>query len=144
MELKIGSISTGSKEATIAAFEILKMGGNAFDAGVSAVFCSMVSEYCLTGIGGGGAILVCPNDNKNLLYDCFVQTAEINNINNLEFIKKVVDFGDTKQIFHIGKGSAAVPGTIAGLLKVHKEKYYDPYLIWNLISLQIFLRKYKF
>ena len=30
------------------------------------------------------------------------------------------------------------------LLKVHKEKYSDPYLIWNLISLQIFLRKYRF
>ena len=25
----------------------------------------------------------------------------------------------------------------------HKEEYCDPYLIWNLISLQIFLRKYK-
>ena len=30
------------------------------------------------------------------------------------------------------------------LLKKHKEEYCDPYLIWNLISLQIFLRKYKF
>ena len=30
------------------------------------------------------------------------------------------------------------------LLSRHKEKYCDPYLIWNLISLQIFLRKYKF
>ena len=30
------------------------------------------------------------------------------------------------------------------LLEKHKEKYCDPYLIWNLISLQIFLRKYNF
>tara|TARA_Y100000992_G_scaffold293385_1_gene251954 strand:- start:15299 stop:17083 length:1785 start_codon:yes stop_codon:yes gene_type:complete len=30
------------------------------------------------------------------------------------------------------------------LLKKHKEVYCDPYLIWNLISLQIFLRKNKF
>ena len=30
------------------------------------------------------------------------------------------------------------------LLKNHKEKYSDPYLIWNLISLQIFLRKFNF
>ena len=29
------------------------------------------------------------------------------------------------------------------LIKKHKEEYCDPYLIWNLISLQIFLRKYK-
>ena len=30
------------------------------------------------------------------------------------------------------------------LLSKHKEDYCDPYLIWNLISLQIFLRKHKF
>jgi asparagine synthase (glutamine-hydrolysing) len=30
------------------------------------------------------------------------------------------------------------------LLKLHKEKYYDPYLLWNVISMQIFLRKYRF
>ena len=30
------------------------------------------------------------------------------------------------------------------LLKKHKDEYCDPYLIWNLISLQIFLRKNKF
>jgi asparagine synthase (glutamine-hydrolysing) len=30
------------------------------------------------------------------------------------------------------------------LLKKHKEEYCDPYLIWNLISLQIFLRKHNF
>ena len=29
------------------------------------------------------------------------------------------------------------------LITRHKEEYCDPYLIWNLISLQIFLRKYK-
>ena len=30
------------------------------------------------------------------------------------------------------------------LILKHKEEYCDPFLIWNLISLQIFLRKYKF
>lgn len=30
------------------------------------------------------------------------------------------------------------------LLQTHKDQYSDPYLIWNLISLQIFLRKFKF
>ena len=29
-------------------------------------------------------------------------------------------------------------GECQKLIKKHKEKYYDPYLIWNLISLQIF------
>ena len=30
------------------------------------------------------------------------------------------------------------------LIHKHKKEYYDPFLIWNLISLQIFLRKFKF
>ena len=30
------------------------------------------------------------------------------------------------------------------LIYKHKNEYFDPYMIWNLISLQIFLRKYKF
>ena len=30
------------------------------------------------------------------------------------------------------------------LIEKHKKEYCDPYLIWNLISLQIFLRKHKF
>ena len=30
------------------------------------------------------------------------------------------------------------------LIDKHKDEYFDPYIIWNLISLQIFLRKYRF
>ena len=30
------------------------------------------------------------------------------------------------------------------LIDKHQREYCDPYLIWNLISLQIFLRKHKF
>ena len=29
------------------------------------------------------------------------------------------------------------------LLDTHKKKYFDPYLLWNLINIQIFLREYK-
>tara|TARA_B100000989_G_scaffold118173_1_gene86969 strand:- start:1277 stop:3061 length:1785 start_codon:yes stop_codon:yes gene_type:complete len=29
------------------------------------------------------------------------------------------------------------------LLDAHKKKYFDPYLLWNLINLQIFLREYR-
>tara|TARA_Y100001958_G_C21238325_1_gene565321 strand:- start:153 stop:1934 length:1782 start_codon:yes stop_codon:yes gene_type:complete len=32
----------------------------------------------------------------------------------------------------------------SNLLNKHKHKYFDPYLIWNLVSLQIFLRKFRF
>ena len=53
--LKYGAIAGGEKSTVDAAFQILENGGNAFDAAVGAVFTSMVSEYTLTGPGGGGA-----------------------------------------------------------------------------------------
>ena len=40
-----GIVATGSKEATQAGAEILRAGGNAFDAAVAAVFTSMTSEF---------------------------------------------------------------------------------------------------
>ena len=58
--MKYGAIAGGEKSTVQTAFEILKNGGNAFDAAVGAVFTSMVSEFNLTGPGGGGAFLAGP------------------------------------------------------------------------------------
>ena len=55
--MKYGMISTGSKEASEAAQEILKLGGNAFDASIAAVMTSMTSEVNLTSMAVGGAML---------------------------------------------------------------------------------------
>ncbi len=51
--MKYGMISTGSKEASEAALEILNCGGNAFDASIAAVTTSMTSEVNLTSMAGG-------------------------------------------------------------------------------------------
>ena len=50
--MKYGMIATGSKEASHAALDILKLGGNAFDASISAVITSMTSEVNLTSMPG--------------------------------------------------------------------------------------------
>ncbi len=69
--MKYGAIAGGEKSTVHAASVILENGGNAFDAAVGAVFTSMVSEYNLTGAGGGGArggfgrdegVPICPDD----------------------------------------------------------------------------------
>ena len=70
--MKYGMISTGSKEASEAALEILKLGGNAFDASIAAVMASMTSEVNLTSMAGGGALLAYINGQKPILYDFFV------------------------------------------------------------------------
>ena len=114
-------ISTGSKEATQAGVEILKAGGNAFDAAVAAVFASMTSEFALTGAGGGGAMMIYKPDAEPVLYDFFVDTPFRTGKEKLDFFGVEVDFGDSTQTFHIGKGSAAVPGTLLGLVIVQEQ-----------------------
>ena len=116
-----GIVSTGSKEATNAAVDILKLGGNAFDAAVSAVFTSMTSEFALTGVGGGGAMMISTPNKKPILFDFFVDTPSVDGKKELDFFGIQVDFGDSSQLFHIGKGSAAVPGTLMGLISIQKK-----------------------
>ena len=72
--MKYGSIAGGDKTTVESALDILKCGGNAFDAAVGAVFTSMVSEFTLTGPGGGGALLACPAGEDPILFDFFVDT----------------------------------------------------------------------
>ena len=119
--MKFGSIATGSKGALITAEDILKEGGNAFDAGIGAVFTSMVSEFALTGAGGGGILMGMEEGQLPMVYDFFVD-CPINNDSEIDFKKISVDFGNTAQDFHIGKGSTAIPGNIEGLLSIHQNK----------------------
>ena len=119
--MKYGSIATGDKTTANAAMEILKDGGNAFDAAVCAVFTSMTSEYSLTGACGGGVMLAYPKDSVPIIFDFFVHTPENNSLKNLDFFRIAVDFGPASQFFHIGKGSVAVPGNTIGLLHIHSR-----------------------
>ena len=119
--MKYGSIATGDKTTANAAMEILKDGGNAFDAAVCAVFTSMTSEYSLTGACGGGVMLAYPKDSVPIIFDFFVHTPENNSLKNLDFFRIKVDFGPASQFFHIGKGSVAVPGNTIGLLHIHSR-----------------------
>ena len=119
--MKYGAIAGGEKSTVQAAFNIMENGGNAFDAAVGAVFTSMVSEYCLTGPGGGGAFLASPVNAEPILFDFFVDTPHPQPEKELDFFSIIVDFGPSQQQFHIGQGSVAIPGNIAGLLKVHQR-----------------------
>ncbi len=54
------AVSAGHPLVTSAAMEILQAGGNAFDAGVAAMFVGGVVEQDLYGLGGEGLVLVYP------------------------------------------------------------------------------------
>lgn len=119
-----GVIATGHAAVTEAAATILRGGGNAFDAAVGAGFASAVAEPGLTSLGGGGFLLAHRSDGQSVLFDFFVNTpgTGLDTIpDDPHFVPATIRFGGSDQVFHVGRGSIAVPGTLAGLLHVHRR-----------------------
>jgi gamma-glutamyltranspeptidase / glutathione hydrolase len=115
------SIAAGHDKTVEAGIEILRLGGNAFDAVVAAVLASCVCEPALTSLAGGGFLLAHTAEGHNTLFDFFTQTPRQKRP-DVDFYPAEVDFGGgVTQEFHIGLGSMAVPGTLGGLFQVHQK-----------------------
>ena len=114
-------VAGGHKDTVESASNILKEGGNAFDAAIAGVFASMSCEYLYTGAASGGAMLVKKNGFSADIIDFFVETPPINPSKVKDFKAINADFGNTKQEFNIGAGSVGIPGTLPGLIHIHKE-----------------------
>ncbi|PZV05883.1 MAG: gamma-glutamyltransferase [Leptolyngbya sp.] len=117
-----GAIAAGHALTAEAGAEMLRQGGNAFDAAIAAAFTACVTESALTSLAGGGFLLAHTAAGENRLFDFFCQTPQSKAIGRSpDFYPIHANFGDTTQEFHIGLGSMAVPGAIAGLLHVHHK-----------------------
>jgi gamma-glutamyltranspeptidase/glutathione hydrolase len=115
-------VATGHPEVSQAGAEVLRGGGNAFDAAVAAGFASAVAEPALTSLGGGGFLLAHTADGERVLFDFFVDSpGRGRDTSALEphFVPVTVRFPGSDQVFNVGRGSVAVPGTLKGLLHVH-------------------------
>ena len=132
------AISGGHQKTIEAAEIILTQGGNAVDAAIAAYLVSFISEPCMASIGAGGFAMV--NDTRSIkLIDFFCQTPKSKKkVASLDFYPIVVDFGNTKEEFHIGKGSVAVPGAVAGIFKMHEiwgkiplKEIFEPSIQWS-------------
>ncbi len=120
---KKGAIAAGDELTAEAGYEILKAGGNAFDGAVAATLMSFVASSTITSMGGGGFMVSRPSESPPVLFDFFTQTPGAKRkADEIEFFPVIVDFGDKTQEFHVGMGTAAVPGNLAGLYRIY-EKY---------------------
>jgi gamma-glutamyltranspeptidase/glutathione hydrolase len=118
----LGSVAAGHPLTAAAAADALRAGGNAFDAALAAMCAACVAEPVLASLGGGGFLLARSADTAPSLFDFFAQTPQHRRpAQELDFYPILADFGDATQEFHIGQGSIATPGTIAGILAIHRE-----------------------
>ncbi len=119
--------ATGHELVSGAAKDILRAGGNAFDAVVAAGFAGAVAEQTLTSLGGGGFLLArtaaTQRPSEEIFFDFFVDTPGrgLGREVDPHFFPVTVDFGGSTQDFNIGLGSVAVPGMLKGLLHVHER-----------------------
>jgi gamma-glutamyltranspeptidase/glutathione hydrolase len=119
-----GVVASGHRQVTAAAAEILRAGGNAFDAVVAAGFAAAVAEPALTSLGGGGFLLARTAQGRAVLFDFFVDTPGRGlRAGELEphFLPVTVRFPGSEQIFNVGMGSVAVPGALKGYLHAHRR-----------------------
>lgn len=117
-----GLIAAGHEQAAEAAAEVLRLGGNAFDAVVAAGFASAVCEPGFTSLAGGGFLLARRAGASDVLVDFFVDTPGRGlppDHPDPVFEEVAVTFAAAVQSFHCGPGSVAVPGVLAGYLHVH-------------------------
>ena len=114
---------------------MLRAGGNAFDAALAAGFAAAVAEPMFTSLGGGGFLLARSRGGREVLFDFFVDTPGRGLPgHDLEphFLPVTVHFPASEQVFHVGLGSVAVPGTLRGFLHVHERLGSLP--LWQVVA----------
>ena len=117
-----GCVAAGHPVTADAGMAALRAGGNAFDAVLAALLAACVAEPVLASPGGGGFLLALPAGGDARLYDFFVHTPKQRRPpDEAQAFEVVTDWGTAQQAFHIGLGTAATPGMIAGLFAVHRE-----------------------
>lgn len=116
-----GAVAAGHQATADAAAEILRAGGNAFDATIAAAFMACVAESVLASCGGGGFATVRTAAGETEVLDFFVQTPRTKTTGPVDFREVHADFGPATQKFHIGQGATATPGLVPGLFALHQN-----------------------
>jgi gamma-glutamyltranspeptidase / glutathione hydrolase len=117
------TVAAGHPLVVEIALDILRRGGNAFDAAIAGGFAACVAEPLLTSLGGGGFLLARTATGRETLFDFFVDTPGLGLHGSLKphFFPITVNFAGSPQDFNIGLGSVAVPGNLQGFLHVHGQ-----------------------
>ena len=112
-----GVVAAGHPLTAAAGAEVLRAGGNAVDAAVAAVLTSVVVESMMTGLGGGGYLMVAPPDADPVLLDFFVEAPGrgADPADRAPLRTADVYFDEVLQVFGIGAPSCAVYGVPAGV-----------------------------
>ncbi|XP_053375774.1 glutathione hydrolase 1 proenzyme-like [Mercenaria mercenaria] len=107
------AVATGIEECSNVGLQMLEKGGNAVDAAVASMFCMGVINAEISGLGGGGFMLVHDHKiEKSEVFD-FRETAPAG-------VKSSIYKADNSRM-KLGATSVAVPGELMGMEKAHTK-----------------------
>lgn len=111
------AVSSAHPLASMVGAEIMKQGGNAFDAAIAVQYTLAVVYPNAGNIGGGGFMVARKKDGKNLALD-YRETAPLKSTKDmyLDSLGNAIE-----HLSKNGRLAAGVPGTIAGLFETHKH-----------------------
>jgi gamma-glutamyltranspeptidase/glutathione hydrolase len=111
------AVAAGHPATAATALEILTEGGTAADAAVAASLASCAAEVVMTGLAGGGyALWYDAASGEVSLLDFFVAVPGLERPEGPTDVSALeVPFGDELITYHVGVGTFAVPGVVAGL-----------------------------
>ncbi|SFM20490.1 gamma-glutamyltransferase [Marinobacter zhejiangensis] len=107
-----GMVATSHTLATEVALEVLKSGGNAIDAAVTAGFALAVTQPRSGNIGGGGFMLIAPGDSSPVTAIDYRETAPAAATETMFQDENGDAVTERSRFTHLAAG---VPGTVAGL-----------------------------
>ncbi|KAF8893384.1 gamma-glutamyltranspeptidase [Infundibulicybe gibba] len=113
-----GAVATENKRCSDIGVDILKEGGNAVDAAISATFCTGVVNMFSSGIGGGGFMTVRipppqPGNRSEVYTIDFRETAPA--------LSNTTMFTHSPNASRIGGLAVGVPGEVLGLEEAHRR-----------------------
>ena len=114
------AVAAGHRATAETAADVLREGGNAIDAAIAGALVACVAEPVLASLLGGGFLMARKPSGEAKLLDFFVQTPRTKE-RDCDLREVEADFGETKQIFHIGAGSVAAYGVPRGLAEAHER-----------------------
>jgi gamma-glutamyltranspeptidase/glutathione hydrolase len=117
---KTGMVTSDSPEASQIGVDVLKNGGNAFDAAVATSFALAVGRSESTGLGGGGFMVAYVAKEKRFAALDFRETAPAGATAE-RYAKLRADRGDGPSPSIYGGNAIGTPGQFAGLVEVNKR-----------------------
>lgn len=117
---KLGMVASDSPQASQIGADVLKAGGNAFDAAVATSFALGVARPQSTGLGGGGFMVAYVAKEKRFIALDFRETAPAGATAE-RYAKLHAQRGDGPSPSVYGGNAVATPGQLAGLAEINER-----------------------